>query len=80
MFYSWYLKDPACLPHGSISFQIFVPTGKKNPNNPDSLNPNMLHIVDCRPYDSLGDVPGYSDCELGRIPVTPFENKDFLLS
>ena len=38
----------------------------------------MLHIVDCRPYDSLGDVPGYSECVLGRIPLTPFENKDFL--
>ena len=37
----------------------------------------MLHIVDCRPYDSLGDVPGYSECVLGWIPVTPFENKVF---
>ena len=39
----------------------------------------MLIIVDCWPYDSLGDVPGYFECVLGRIPVTPFENKDLLL-
>ena len=39
----------------------------------------MQIIVDCWPYESLGDVPGYSECVLGRIPVTSFENKDLLL-
>ena len=39
----------------------------------------MQIIVDCWPYESLGDVPGYSECVLERIPVTSFENKDLLL-
>ena len=62
-------------------FSDFCSDWLKNPNNPDSLIKSKY--ADHRWLLTLrqprGDVPGYFECVLGRIPVTPFENKDLLL-